>query len=1203
MDASKLNDEQKLAVFHRIGHPAAVIAGAGSGKTRCLTERVRHLIASGVAPNRINVLTFTNKAAHEILERVGMEDEHVKPKIGTIHSLALSAIRRAPKGFGLNDKVTPLDEYDQKEMVKRLIDAHKLEDAVNPYQFIEKMSFHRARGVGFAVDYTADVAARALVAHGGYHNITPEEHDIWAAYEKEKACHPSGTLIDVVVKPPSTNRWSGFTPAVVESRPIESLKDGDKVVSWRREDGRCLYGGKEVTVASRKYNGVLLNVASAKNAVKVTPNHQMWTKFNKKASGKHIVYIMAERDNFRIGTTRLVFDKKVRRIGLTGRLYQEGGDRAWILGLFDSELEAYVTEQIYSYSYGIPQTVFKTKRSDLNKIWENVDSKSGATKLLHSLGLIESEPLITANRRGWGLFRFFKTAACNLIPEYMSIPEKTRSVWNKGIQNTWRVPDGEEISSIKKARYSGLVYSLNVADEHTYIADNMVVANCNSVVDFDDMIHLVVRRGLADEKWLRGLQRMFDHVLQDETQDTNTCHPPGTMIRKAVGSKSLGYRSGVAHKWEEVPIESLKDGDRVVPWERGHGRLKLKGSAIKVGKRQYSGDLIEVTCGDNTVRMTPDHRVYAALNDYAGYAVYLMWREGFGYRVGQCALKYRRAGHGPYGGFIARVQEERADKAWILRVVESKDESRAWEQIISCNYGIPMTQFEPSNGERQEKYTQMIFKITKSVGGHCLMDHGKNESYPLYTKGDERIHKRWAEVRAVNLIPGLMSLPSTKVGKRVVIDSAIRVPYSGLVYSMDVEDHHTYVANGIIVKNCQWDFINMLLPPDNLNMFCVGDPNQSIYGFNGAAPEILVAYADGWRGVKPSVYKLEQNYRSVSEVVKLANKTQLYMTNTIPLTMESHRGKQGEKGKILLRRSGTPRELAASVAEEIVNRGKIEYKDIAILIRAGSQVRDIETELVRNRIPYIIRGAMGLLQTEEVKDILSYMKMASNPQDFSAFCRSTSVPKRGVGEAALKKIQGLAVTNEGDLIKTLDEIGHQKLSMYVKLIEKMRELTHDPSEAIDYLLTQIKYDTYLKAKYRKYPERIEIKQANIIRLKEMIKSLMAERDLTIDDVVFQLTMQDQKDVGGQGKVVVSTIHASKGLEWHTVYLMGLYMGSLPHKWCTTEQEYSEERRLFYVGCTRAKDVLVLGVPATVEYYNKGAQFVAPSPFLTELEIC
>lgn len=635
MDASKLNDEQKLAVYHQLGHPAAVIAGAGSGKTRVLTTRIGHLIEDEAVPaRRVLALTFTNKAANEIRERLGY-DEHEGPRIGTIHSLALSAIRRAPKGFGLNEKVTPLDEYDQKEMIKRIIDAKSLDEIVNPYLFLEKVSYHRARGIGFAVDYTADVAAKAAVAHAGYHSLTSEEQEVWVAYEREKSS--------------------------------------------------------------------------------------------------------------------------------------------------------------------------------------------------------------------------------------------------------------------------------------------------NSVVDFDDMIHLVVRRGKEDEKWLRNLQRMFDHVLQDETQDTNVI---------------------------------------------------------------------------------------------------------------------------------------------------------------------------------------------------------------------------------------------------------------------------------------QWDFINLLLPPDNLNMFCVGDPNQSIYGFNGAAPEIIVAYAEQWRGVKPSVYKLEENYRSVPEVVKLANKTQLYMTDTIPLKMKSNRGKQGDKGKILLRKAGTPRELAASISEEIMCRDRIDYKDIAILIRAGSQVKDIETELVRNRIPYIIRGTMGLLQTEEVKDVLSYLKIASNPQDFSAFCRSASVPKRGVGEAALKRINDMAVELNGDIIETLRQTKNQNLTMYVNLIDQIRQLSHNPTEAIDFLLTKIRYEEYLKKKYKKYPERIEIKQANLLRLKEMINSLMSERDLTIDDVVFQLTMQDQKDVAsGGGKVVISTIHASKGLEWHTVYLMNLYEGSVPHKWCTTDKEISEERRLFYVGCTRAKDTLVLAVPATIEYYNKGAQFVAPSRFLTELEIC
>lgn len=636
MDFSALNDEQRLAVIHPIGTPAAICAGAGSGKTTVLTARIKHLIDDEVSPKRILALTFTNKAANEILERVGMAAEPNHPWIGTIHSLALSAIRRAPKGFGLNEKVTPLDEYDQKEMLKKLIEDRELGDILNPYLLKDKLSYHRARGVGFRVDYTSEVHQKALVAHAGYHAMSTQELEIWLAYEKQKT--------------------------------------------------------------------------------------------------------------------------------------------------------------------------------------------------------------------------------------------------------------------------------------H------------DSVVDFDDMIHLFVRRGQTDEKWLHNLQRQFDFVLMDEAQDTN---------------------------------------------------------------------------------------------------------------------------------------------------------------------------------------------------------------------------------------------------------------------------------------EIQWSMINLLLPPGNFNMLCVGDINQSIYGFNGANPGILLNYTKEWRGVQPKLYKLERNHRSVPEIVTLANKVQTFMTDTIPLRMESHRGGKDEHGQIILRHSNTPRDLAESISVEILNKtAKVQYKDIAILVRAGSQVRDIETELVKNRIPYIIRGAMGLLQAEEVKDILSYLKIASNPHDFSAMRRSSMVPKRGVGDAALDKVLLNAnLKHEGNLVESLRGSQLQKLGGYLNIVDELMRRSHDPSDAIDYLVRAIGYESYLRKKYEKHKDKIEQKLNNIVRLKEMINALMAEREMTIDDVVFQLTMQDQKDIGGEGKIVISTIHAAKGLEWKTVYVVGLYDGSLPHKFCTSDEEISEERRLFYVACTRAKDTLVLGVPAAIEFAYKEPQWVAPSRFLTELGVC
>ena len=135
----QLNDEQMKAVTHPLGIPACLIAGAGSGKTRVMTERVGWLIKQGISPRRICAITFTNRAAKEILDRLNLDPtSHDIPHVSTIHSLALSAIRKSPTGFGLKDKVTPLDDYDQVQMVKKIIerstDPHVAETCTSQFQ-------------------------------------------------------------------------------------------------------------------------------------------------------------------------------------------------------------------------------------------------------------------------------------------------------------------------------------------------------------------------------------------------------------------------------------------------------------------------------------------------------------------------------------------------------------------------------------------------------------------------------------------------------------------------------------------------------------------------------------------------------------------------------------------------------------------------------------------------------------------------------------------------------------------------------------------------------------------------------------------------------------------------------------------------------------------------------------------------------------
>ena len=663
----KLNDEQMKAVEHPIGTPACIIAGAGSGKTRVLTTRITWLLAQGVPARRILAITFTNKAANELKERVMKESgidnfDVLGARVGTIHSFALSAIRKDPGGFGLDQKVTPLDDYDQVKMLDRIVSREKIDliadgstldedddgstssawKAVK--DLLKKLQYHRARGMGFAGEYTEDYHKEMLKVHTGKHAMRPVEVKVWGLYEKEKTA--------------------------------------------------------------------------------------------------------------------------------------------------------------------------------------------------------------------------------------------------------------------------------------------------NSVVDFDDMLHLVVRRAKNDEKWRHRLQHQFDEILMDESQDTN-------------------------------PI--------------------------------------------------------------------------------------------------------------------------------------------------------------------------------------------------------------------------------------------------------QWEFFNILFREDNHNAYVVGDLSQSIYAFNGAAPHLLYQFSKEWRGATTSLYTLERNHRSALSIVKLANAIQKKMTETIPLAMFSYRGEvDGIQGTTRLLRAANGREIAREIAESVfkdnlLKKLRVPYKDNAILVRSASQIRDLEAELVRHRVPYTIKGGRGLLQTEEARDLLAYMKLAVNPKDMESFARAVSVPKRGVGDAAVEKIRALAISKTGgDVIAGCERYGHVKLAMFNTFLRNLQSKGHDPILAFDSVVKYTHYHDYLTEKHRKDKEKLTIKLENIGRLREMIEGIVEHSPAAVlEDVVFQMTLHNKVEGTVEdddaGTVTISTIHSAKGLEWKRVFVVNIYEGSLPHQWSQEPNEIEEERRLFYVACTRAENELFLCLPGCIQ---RGPNIVpvVPSRFLRELGI-
>lgn len=347
-----------------------------------------------------------------------------------------------------------------------------------------------------------------------------------------------------------------------------------------------------------------------------------------------------------------------------------------------------------------------------------------------------------------------------------------------------------------------------------------ICARDTKTIDFDDMVWLAV---VLD---LNVFQ--FDRVFVDETQDLNAaqielmlkackkggricvvgddrqCHPPGVMIRQKAGV--------------DVPIESLKTGDKIMSWNRKVQRM-LGGREIEIASRPYAGNLVDVYAAGRSVPMTPDHRVLCRWTDrnVNTCVTYLMWREGFGFRVGWCKL-FAKAGHFGSLHLAHRARIEFADKVWVLKTHESRTGASVYESIIAAKYGIPTATFEPvDNAEHQtagsiKKIFDAVADENNERGTRVLRDHGLMVDLPLYPWPGKFIEspqgrRTYFEVYAVNLLPDLMSVPLPEdVNTWTKIDATSQRHYEGEVYSMNVADDHTYSANGIVVLNCIYSF-------------------------------------------------------------------------------------------------------------------------------------------------------------------------------------------------------------------------------------------------------------------------------------------------------------------------------------------------------------------------------------------------------------
>lgn len=387
----------------------------------------------------------------------------------------------------------------------------------------------------------------------------------------------------------------------------------------------------------------------------------------------------------------------------------------------------------------------------------------------------------------------------------------------------------------------------------------------------------------------------------------------------------------------------------------------------------------------------------------------------------------------------------------------------------------------------------------------------------------------------------------------------------------------------------QYELVKLLVG-ERGRLTVVGDDDQSIYSWRGAKPQNLVLLSKDYPQLR--VIKMEQNYRSTSRILRSANILIANNPHVFEKTLFSELP-DGEKLKVLTAKNEeheAERVTGEIIAHKFMNR--TDYKDYAILYRGNHQSRLIEKSLMQNRVPYKISGGTSFFARAEIKDMMAYLKVLVNPDDDNAFLRIVNTPRREIGPVTLEKLGSYANMRGKSLFEASFELGlEQHLSG--RGLEALRQFTDwvvalsdnaergNTVEAVRSLVRDINYEDWL---YETSPsaKAAEMRMKNVSDLYSWIVADLEgdnydQEVKTLKEVVLRLTLRDMMERGEEDddadQVQLMTLHASKGLEFPFVYLMGAEEGILPHQTSIDEENVEEERRLAYVGITRAQKEL------------------------------
>ena len=394
-----------------------------------------------------------------------------------------------------------------------------------------------------------------------------------------------------------------------------------------------------------------------------------------------------------------------------------------------------------------------------------------------------------------------------------------------------------------------------------------------------------------------------------------------------------------------------------------------------------------------------------------------------------------------------------------------------------------------------------------------------------------------------------------------------------------------------------------LLAQGGGNICCVGDDDQSIYGWRGAEVGNILRFEKDFAGAR--IVRLERNYRSTPHILAAASGLIAHNEGRLGKTLWTE-GEDG--GKVVLGGVWDGAEEARMVADEIeaLQRNGCRLNDIAILVRAGAQTREFEERFILLGIPYRVIGGLRFYERHEIRDAVAYLRVIAQPDDDLAFERIVNVPRRGIGKASLQTIyrlaraDGIALTTAAGRLVETDEIASRARGSLSRLLDdfdrwRAQAQTMTPSALAEGMLDEAGYTgMWRNDRSADAPGRLE-------NLKEFVAAL--EDFESVQEFLEHVSLvMDHDQAAGGDLVNVMTLHSGKGLEFDTVFLPGWEEGLFPHTRALDESGHAgleEERRLAYVGITRARKQVRISFAANRRLFNQWVSAI-PSRFIDEL---